>query len=35
MRKPHAKSGKTKTKTKLMLEPAFDEEPSDKKEVAS
>jgi methylenetetrahydromethanopterin dehydrogenase len=35
MRKPHAKSGRTKTKIRLMLEPAFDEEPSDKKEVAS
>jgi methylenetetrahydromethanopterin dehydrogenase len=35
MRKPHAKSGRTKAKTKLMLEPTFDEEPSDNKEVAS
>ena len=35
MRKPHAKSGRTKAKTKLMLEPAFDEEPSGNKEVAS
>jgi len=35
MRKPHAKSGRTKAKIRLMLEPAFDEEPSDKKEVAS
>jgi methylenetetrahydromethanopterin dehydrogenase len=35
MRKPHAKSGSTKVKTKLMLEPAFDEEPGDNKDVAS
>jgi methylenetetrahydromethanopterin dehydrogenase len=30
MRKPHAKNGKLKIKTKLMLPPVLDEESSDK-----
>jgi methylenetetrahydromethanopterin dehydrogenase len=35
MRKPHAKSGRLKNKTKLLLEPVFDEEPVEKGAVGS
>jgi methylenetetrahydromethanopterin dehydrogenase len=35
MRKPHAKDGRLKNKTKLMLDPVFDGEPMEKSDVGS
>lgn len=35
MRKPHAKDGRLKNKTKLLLDPVFDEEPMEKSDAGS
>jgi methylenetetrahydromethanopterin dehydrogenase len=35
MRKPHAKDGRLKNKTKLLVDPVFDEEPMEKSDVGS